>query len=55
MDKQFLNLLHKLNRRDELRSRLIIEGLKHSLKRELSSVRRFLFNIKKRQFVAKGW
>ena len=34
MDKQFIKRLHTLNRRDELRSRLLIEGVKLALKQK---------------------
>ncbi|MBD0382575.1 hypothetical protein [Paenibacillus sedimenti] len=56
MDKQFIKMLHTLNRRDELRARLMIEGLKLALKRkkELSLLGRF-FNNKKKPINAKGW
>jgi hypothetical protein len=56
MDKQFIKMLHTLNRRDELRSRLLIEGLRLTLKRkkELSLLGR-VFNSKKKSVIAKGW
>ncbi|MEW9702025.1 hypothetical protein [Paenibacillus sp. SI8] len=55
MDKQFIERLHTLNRRDELRSRLLIEGVKRTLKRkkELSFFGRLL--SKKKPVTAKGW
>ncbi|WP_156411010.1 hypothetical protein [Paenibacillus sp. Soil787] len=56
MDKQFIKRLHTLNRRDELRSRLLIEGIKLTLKRKkkLSLFGR-IFNNKKKSVIAKGW
>jgi hypothetical protein len=56
MDKQFIKRLHTLNRRDELRSILLIEGVKLALKRKkkLSLLGRIL-NNKKKPVIAKGW
>lgn len=56
MDMQFIKRLHTLNRRDELRSRLLMEGVKLTLKRKkkLSLFSR-LFNNKKKPVIAKGW
>ncbi|MDQ0901988.1 hypothetical protein QFZ80_005816 [Paenibacillus sp. V4I7] len=56
MDMQFIKRLHTLNRRDELRSRLLIEGVKLTLKRKkkLSLFGRF-FNNRKKPVIAKGW
>lgn len=56
MDMQFIKRLHTLNRRDELRSRLLMEGVKLTLKRKkkLSLFSRF-FNNKKKPVIAKGW
>lgn len=56
MDKLFIKRLHTLNRRDELRSMLLIEGIKLTLKRkkELGLLYR-LFKTKKKPIVAKGW
>lgn len=56
MDKQFIKRLHTLNRRDELRSRLLIEGVKLALKRKkkLSLLGR-IFKNKKKPVIAKGW
>lgn len=56
MDEQFIKRLHTLNRRDELRSRLLIEGVKLTLKRkkELGLLDR-VFNNKKKPVIAKGW
>ncbi|MDQ0874607.1 hypothetical protein QFZ77_003266 [Paenibacillus sp. V4I3] len=56
MDKQFIKRLHTLNRRDELRSRLLIEGVKLALKRKkkLSLLGR-VFKNKKKPVIAKGW
>jgi len=56
MDKQFLKRLHTLNRRDELRSTLLMEGLKLTLKRkkEWSLLTKWIHH-KKKTVVAKGW
>jgi hypothetical protein len=56
MDEQFIKRLHSLNRRDELRSRLLIDGVKLTLKRkrELGFLDRFIKN-KKKSVIAKGW
>jgi len=56
LDEQFIKRLHTLNRRDELRSRLLIEGVKLTLKRkkEMGLLYRF-FNSKKNLVIAKGW
>jgi hypothetical protein len=56
MDEQFIKMLHTLNRRDELRSRLLIEGVKLTLKRkkELGLLDR-VFNNKKKPVTPKGW
>jgi hypothetical protein len=56
MDEQFIKRLHTINRRDELRSRLLIEGVKLTLKRkqELGLFDR-LFSNKKKKVIAKGW
>lgn len=56
MDMQFIKRLHTLNRRDELRSRLLMEGVKLTLKRKkkLSLFSRF-FNNRKKPVIAKGW
>lgn len=56
MDEQFIKRLHTLNRRDELRSRVLIDGVKLTLKRkqELSLLDRFFTN-KKKSVIAKGW
>lgn len=56
MDKQFIKRLHTLNRRDELRSRLLIEGVKLALKRKKKmSLLGRIFNNKKKPVIAKGW
>jgi hypothetical protein len=56
MDEQFIKRLHTLNRRDELRSRLLIDGVKLTLKRkkELGLLDKF-FKDKKKSVIAKGW
>lgn len=56
MDELFIKRLHTLNRRDELRSKLLIEGVKLTLKRkkELGLLNRFFHN-KKNPVTAKGW
>ncbi|MFC5451529.1 hypothetical protein [Paenibacillus aestuarii] len=56
MDKQFLKRLHTLNRRDELRSTLLMEGLKLTLKRkkEWSLIAKWIHH-KKKPVIAKGW
>lgn len=56
MDEQFIKRLHTLNRRDELRSQLLIEGVKLTLKRkkELGLLDR-VFHSKKDPVTAKGW
>jgi hypothetical protein len=56
MDEQFIKRLHTLNRRDELRSRLLIDGVKLTLKRkqELGLLDR-IFKNKKKSVNAKGW
>jgi hypothetical protein len=56
MDEQFIKRLHTLNRRDELRSRLLIDGVKLTLKRkqELGLIDR-VFKNKKKSVIAKGW
>lgn len=57
MDKLFIKRLHTLNRRDELRSMLLIEGIKLTLKRkkELGLLYRLFKKTKKKPIVAKGW
>lgn len=57
MDKLFIKRLHTLNRRDELRSMLLIEGIKLTLKRkkEMGLFYRFFTKSKKKTTVAKGW
>jgi hypothetical protein len=56
MDELFIKRLHTLNRRDQLRSELLIEGVKLTLKRkkELGLLSRF-FKNKKKPVIAKGW
>lgn len=56
MDEQFIKRLHTLNRRDELRSILLIDGVKLTLKRkqELGLLER-IFKNKQKSVVAKGW
>ncbi|SDN69218.1 hypothetical protein SAMN04487897_104101 [Paenibacillus sp. yr247] len=56
MDEQFIKRLHTLNRRDELRSTLLIAGIKRTLKRkkELGLLERYFKNVKK-TVIAKGW
>lgn|GEM_PF-3071541 len=56
MDKHFIERLHTLNRRDELRSKLLMEGVKHTLKqkKELGVLGRF-FTSAKKSVTAKGW
>jgi hypothetical protein len=56
MDEQFLKRLHTLNRRDGLRSRLLIDGVKLTLKlkQELGLIDR-VFKNKKKSVIAKGW
>lgn len=56
MDRQFIKMLHTLNRRDELRSKLLIEGVKSTLKhkKEMGLLDRIL-KTKKKPVVAKGW
>ncbi|BFT69724.1 hypothetical protein PAENIP36_11660 [Paenibacillus sp. P36] len=57
MDKLFIKRLHTLNRRDELRSMLLLEGIKATLKRkkELGLFYRLFKKTKKKPMVAKGW
>lgn len=56
MDKQFITKLQTLDRQDEGRASLLIEGVKSTLKqkREKSPISRLLGNRKK-SVVAKGW
>jgi hypothetical protein len=56
MDEQFIKRLHTLNRRDGLRSRLLIDGLKLTLKhkQKLGLLDRLL-KSKKKSVIAKGW
>ncbi|WP_171682516.1 hypothetical protein [Paenibacillus planticolens] len=55
MDKQFIKRLHTLNRRDELRSMLLIEGIKLTLKRKKERGLLYRFLNRKKPAVAKGW
>lgn len=56
MDEQFIKRLHTLNRRDSLRSLLLIEGVRLTLRRKKKvSLFKRLFNRKKQTIIAKGW
>lgn len=57
MDKQFIKRLHTLNRRDELRSLLLMEGLKLTLKRKRKAglLGKLMHKRNKPVVVAKGW
>ncbi|MDR6881351.1 hypothetical protein J2X61_003113 [Bacillus sp. 3255] len=57
MDPKFINRLHTLNRRDELRSMLLLEGLRLTLKRRrnASFLHKLIFKRKKPVIIAKGW
>ncbi|SEB74704.1 hypothetical protein [Paenibacillus sp. GP183] len=56
MDEQFIKRLHTLNRRDELRSRLLIDGVKLTLKRKQKmGLLDRIFKNKKKTVIAKGW
>ncbi|MFC5648792.1 hypothetical protein ACFPYJ_06555 [Paenibacillus solisilvae] len=57
MDEQFIKRLHTLNRNDDLRSRLLIDGVKLTLKRkqELGLLERFFKNKAKSNIAVKGW
>lgn len=56
MDEQFLKRLHTLNRRDELRSKLLIDGVKLTLdrKKKMGWLYRYI-DSKRKKVVAKGW
>ncbi|WNR42075.1 hypothetical protein [Paenibacillus roseipurpureus] len=56
MDEQFIKRLHSLNRRDSLRSLLLIEGVRLTLRRKKQiSLFKRLFQRKKLSVTAKGW
>lgn len=56
MDEQFIKRLHTLNRRDALRSLLLIEGVRLTLRRKKQvSLFKRLFYRKKQTITAKGW
>ncbi|MNW01917.1 hypothetical protein D3C71_1976240 [compost metagenome] len=56
MDEQFIKRLQTLNRRDSLRSLLLIEGVRLTLRRKKQvSLFQKLFNRKKQTMTAKGW
>lgn len=56
MDEQFIKRLHSLNRRDSLRSLLLIEGVRLTLRRKKQvSFFKKLFHRKKLTVTAKGW
>ncbi|WP_157276797.1 hypothetical protein [Paenibacillus sp. Soil766] len=56
MDEQFIKRLHTLNRRDSLRSLLLIEGVRLTLRRKKQvSLFQKLFSRKKQTITAKGW
>lgn len=56
MDEQFIKRLHTLNRRDSLRSLLLIEGVRLTLRRKKNvSLFQRIFNRKKQTITAKGW
>lgn len=56
MYEQFIKRIHTLNHRDELRSKLLIEVVKLTLKRkkEMGLIDR-IFKRKKKSVIAKGW
>lgn len=56
MDEQFIKRLHSLNRRDSLRSLLLIEGVRLTLRRKKQvSFFKKLFHRKKLTVTARGW
>ncbi|MFB9328289.1 hypothetical protein ACFFSY_20360 [Paenibacillus aurantiacus] len=56
MDKQFITKLQTLDRQNEGRSKLLIEGVKSTLKhkKEMGPIGRLL-SKRKKSVVAKGW
>ncbi|MBB3114641.1 hypothetical protein FHS18_006779 [Paenibacillus phyllosphaerae] len=56
MDKQFIDKLQTLSRRDEVRSSLLLEGVKRTLRqrKQRGFIRRILHS-KKKTIVPKSW